>query len=165
MNENGQFSKVSCVRFERLLPGPIERVFEFLTKPELLPGWFGNGVIEPRLGGKVSLMDGHIRGTVTQWLPPHRLSYSWNVFSPGEELSAHPQSYLTLELQPRGDEVLLTLTHLPILEPFEKQSAMGWHTFLDMLAAGLRSERVEERNAYMARNAERYGVDLERLAR
>jgi len=116
MNENGQFSKVSCVRFERLLPGPIERVFEFLTKPEFLPGWFGNGVIEHRLGGKVSLMDGHIRGTVTQWLPPHRLSYSWNVFSPGEELSAHPQSYLTLELQPRGDEVLLTLTHLPILE-------------------------------------------------
>jgi uncharacterized protein YndB with AHSA1/START domain len=165
ISEDGQFSKITCLRFERLLPGPIERVFEFLTKPALLPGWFGNGTIEPRVGGEVSLMDGHIRGTVTQWQPPHRLTYSWNVFSPGEERSAYPESYLTLELQPRGDEVLLTLTHFPVLEPFEKQSAMGWHTFIDMLASGLRGERVEERKAYMLRNAERYGVDLDRLAR
>ncbi len=55
MSDKGQMSKVAAVRFERLLPGPIERVWDYLTKAELLSGWFGNGEIEARVGGKVSL--------------------------------------------------------------------------------------------------------------
>jgi hypothetical protein len=57
------------------------------------------------------------------------------------------------------------LTHLPVLERFEKQNAMGWHTFLDMLDAAVRGEPPEPRAAYMQRNAARYGVDLSKLAR
>jgi hypothetical protein len=45
------------------------------------------------------------------------------------------------------------------------QNAMGWHTFLDMLEAALRGEPAEPRQAYMQRNAARYGVDLSNLAR
>jgi uncharacterized protein YndB with AHSA1/START domain len=165
MDTLGQFTQENGVRFERLLPGPIERVWEFLTEPRRLPGWFGNGTIEPRAGGTVSLMDGHIRGTVTQWKPPKKLAYTWNVFSPGEAESAYPESYLTIELAPRGKDVRLTLTHLPVLEQFVKQNAMGWHTFLDMLDATLRGETPEPRANYMKRNAARYGVDLSNLAR
>src|SRR2546430_13692581 len=62
----------SAVSFERVLPGPIERVWEFLTAVERLPSWFGEGTIEPREGGAVSLMGGHVRGVVTQWRPPRR---------------------------------------------------------------------------------------------
>jgi len=40
---------------------------------------------------------------------------------------------LDVHLEPRGDRVLLVLNHLPVLERFEKQTAMGWHTFLDIL--------------------------------
>ena len=40
---------------------------------------------------------------------------------------------------------------------------MGWHTFLDMVDAASREATVEPREAYMKRNAERYGVDLSRL--
>jgi len=165
MDENGRMTTAKCVRFERLLPGPIERVWECLTDTRLLPGWFGEGVIEPRSGGEVRLMGGHVRGVVTQWNPPRRLAYTWNVFSPGEDISHYPESYLTFELEPRGKDVLLTLTHLPILERFEKQNAMGWHTFLDMLGAAVRGAVPEPRNVYMKRNAERYGVDLTNLAR
>ena len=153
------------VRFERTLPGPIDRVWEFITNTEHLPAWFGNGTIEPREGGRVTLMDGHIRGVVTRWQPPHRLSYTWNVFSPGETESSYPESYLTIELEPRGDRVQLTLTHLPVLERFEKQNAMGWHTFLDLLEAALRGDGPQSRDAYVAKNAQRYGVDLNNLAR
>ena len=113
--------------------GPIERVWAFLTDTGKLPGWFGEGNIEPRAGGAVNLMGGHVRGTVTQWRPPRRLAYTWNVFSPGDTESPYPE-YLTIALEPRGSEVALTLTHLPVLERFEQQNAMGWHTFLDMLA-------------------------------
>jgi uncharacterized protein YndB with AHSA1/START domain len=165
MSGDARFSKVSCVTFERILPGPVERLWDHLTRPELLPGWFGKGAIEARLGGTVDLMGGHIRGTLTQWSPPRRLAYSWNVLSPGEISSSYPESYLAFALEPRGDDVHLRLAHLPILPSFEKQNAMGWHSFLDMLGDALRGEKVEERAIYMRRNAERYGVDLHELAR
>ena len=59
----------------------------------------------------------------------------------------------------------MTLAHLPILPSFEKQNAMGWQSFLDMLGDAPRGEKVEERVIYMRRNAERYGVDLDEFAR
>ena len=165
MNPDGQLKKVAMVQFERMLPGPLERVWEFLTDPKKLPGWFGEGTIKPRPGGAVNLMGGHVRGIVTQWQPPRRLAYTWNVFSPGDTESQYPESYLTIELAPRGNEVALTLRHLPVLDRFEKQNAMGWHTFLDMLDAAARGNPKEPRQAYMQRNAARYGVDLSHLVR
>jgi uncharacterized protein YndB with AHSA1/START domain len=168
-DQSATFLKVPGVRFERILPGPIERVWEHLTNTSLLRAWFGEkSNIEPRQGGAVRLMDGHIRGIVTQWQPPHRLSYTWNVFAPDDPpdaVSAYPESYLTLTLQPQGDNVLLVLTHLPVLERFEKQNAMGWHTFLDILTDTLAGRKVLTRQEYMARNAARYGLDLSKLER
>jgi uncharacterized protein YndB with AHSA1/START domain len=167
-DKKGQSAEVLSVQFERHLPGPIDRVWRHLTDTSLLTAWFGNGSIEPRLGGKVHLMDGHIRGVVTQWHPPHRLAYTWNVFSPSDgpdAVSAYPESYLSFTLEHRDADVLLRLMHVPILDRFEKQNAMGWHTFLDILGATLRGEKVEERSTYMKKNAALYGVDLNNLAR
>jgi hypothetical protein len=76
-------------------------------------------------------------------------------------VSDYPESYLTLEL----DDTKLTLTHLPVLEAFVKLNAAGWHTFLDMVDAAARGEDVEPREAYMKRNADRYGIDLSKLPR
>jgi uncharacterized protein YndB with AHSA1/START domain len=163
------FVKLAGVKLERLLPGPITRVWDHLTRPELLPTWFGDkSSIEPRVGGAVRLMDGHIRGTVTQWSPPNRLSYTWNVFAPGDgpdATSAYPESYLTLTLETHGDQVLLRLDHMPVLERFEKQNAMGWHTFIDILSDTLRNQPPLPRRDYMVRNAARYEVDLSNLQR
>jgi uncharacterized protein YndB with AHSA1/START domain len=160
MSQDGQLKRAAMVQFERVMPGPIERVWEFLTDPKRLPGWFGEGTIEPRVGGAVNLMGGHFRGVVTQWKPPRRVAYTINVFNPGEAESPYPESYLTLELESRGSEVVLRLTHLPVLDRFEKQNAMGWHTFLDMLEAAARGETVEPRETYMKRNAAIYGVAM-----
>ena len=165
MNE-GEFGKVASVRFERVLPGPIERVWDFVATPARLPQWFGDkSTIEPEMGGTVSLMGGHIRGVVTQWQPPSKLAYTWNVFGPGETDSPYPESYLTIELRPDGSNVLLTLTHFPVLERFERQNAMGWHTFLDILNAAARGEPIRPRGEYMKKNAALYGVDLANLQR
>ncbi|HEY3654619.1 MAG TPA: SRPBCC family protein [Steroidobacteraceae bacterium] len=168
-DEGAAFLKLAGVRLERLLPGPIERVWNHLTKPELLPRWFGDkSRIEPQQGGVIRLMDGHVRGIVTQWAPPHRLSYTWNVFAPGDAedaASAYPESYLTLTLEPRGENVMLTLVHMPVLDRFEQQNAMGWHTFLDIVRDTLAGQPVRTRQEYMVRNAARYGVDLNDLAR
>ena len=165
MDSTGQRSTIAMVRFERLLPGPVERVWRYITDASLLPEWYGDGLIEPREGGRMRLGGGHIRGVVTQWRPPHALAYSWNVFGPDVEVSPYPESYLTILLEPRGDEVLLTLTHLPVLPAFERQNAMGWHTYLDLTEAVVRGQPVQPRSAYMQRNAAIYGVDLANLAR
>ena len=166
MSDLGQLIRVPAVRFERRLGGPIERVWEHLTSPAKLPGWYGaESTIEPREGGRVSLMGGHILGVVTQWKPPVKLAHSWNVFAPGEAASAYPESYLTLDLEPEGEGVRLRLTHLPVLERFEPQNAMGWATFLDILGDTLAGAPEQPRRAYMERNASLYGVDLANLAR
>jgi uncharacterized protein YndB with AHSA1/START domain len=166
MSDNAEHLRVPAVRFQRTYPAPIEHIWPFLTECDRLTPWYGEyGIIEPREGGAVNFAGGHIRGVVSQWKPYWRLAYSWNVFNDGETTSAYPESWLTIELEPGGESVTLTLTHLPVLERFEKQNAMGWHTFLDMLAAAVRGDPVEPRRAYMERNAKLYGVDLERLER
>jgi uncharacterized protein YndB with AHSA1/START domain len=160
MSDHGQLHKETMVRFERTLPGPIERVWDFLTSSEHLGKWLVAGTIEPREGGAVNLGEGHIRGVVTQWQPPRRLTYTWNVFSPGETISAYPESYLTLELEPRGEQVLLTLTHRPILLPeFEGRTMMGWHTFLTQLVALAEGREAEPQSELMERHRVLYGVE------
>jgi uncharacterized protein YndB with AHSA1/START domain len=166
MAERGEFLKMAAVRFERQLPGSADWVWAHLTQPAKLAGWYGEeSAIEGREGGVVSLMGGHVRGVVTQWRPPVRLVHAWNVFAPGEAVSAYPESYLSLELAPNGADCRLTLLHLPVLERFEAQNAMGWATFLDILADTLAGRPVLPHAEYMKRNAAVYGVDLANLAR
>ena len=86
------------MRFVRDLDAPAEKVWAFLTDAARLPEWYGEGSIEPREGGAVSLMGGHIRGVVTGWRPNEFLGYTWNVFSPGESVSRFPVSYLEFTL-------------------------------------------------------------------
>jgi len=162
----GESFRVLAVRFERRLPVAPERTWEYLTDCRKLSAWFGeDGSIEPREGGAVRFMQGHVRGVVTQWRPQRRLAYTWNVFSPDEADSPYPESYLTFDLEGEGAQTRLTLTHLPILERFERQNMLGWHTFLDILGAAARGEPVEPRSVYMQRNAALYGVDLANLQR
>ena len=59
MSDYGVVLDASTVRFERVLPGPIERVWEFLTDPVQRGKWFAGGPMEPRVGGKLELQFKH----------------------------------------------------------------------------------------------------------
>jgi hypothetical protein len=59
----------------------------------------------------------------------------------------------------------LGMMRMPVPERFGKQTAMGWHTYLDMFSAVVCGETPGPRDPYMQRNAARYGVDLSKLAR
>jgi uncharacterized protein YndB with AHSA1/START domain len=156
MSRDAQFAHAHMTRFDWPLPAARDKVWSVLTDTSRLPGWYGEGLLEPHVGGAVNFMSGHIKGVVTQWVPQKKLAYTWNVFMAGQTISDYPESYLTLEL----DDSRLTLTHLPVLEAFVKLNAMGWHTFLNMVDAAARGAQIEPREAYMKRNAARYGIDL-----
>jgi uncharacterized protein YndB with AHSA1/START domain len=165
----GEIIPESAVRFVRDLDAPAERVWAFLTDSSLLPEWYGEGRIEPREGGKVSLMGGHIRGVVTGWRPEKLLAYTWNVFEPGAsssdavgetKFSRWPISYLEFSL----DGSRLTLVHRPIPQAMQNQTMMGWHTMLDLLAAGLKGAFPKRRDVFPG-NAALYGVDMNNIRR
>lgn len=159
MSSEGRIVAESAVVFERALPHAIEKVWAFLTEPARLPEWYGDGHIEAREGGAVTLMGGHIRGVVTVWRPREALGYTWNVFQPGETVPAWPVSYLEFALKAGDGATALTLTHRPIPPAMQDRTMMGWHTMLDLAAAGL-AGTFPERAALFATNAALYGVDL-----
>ena len=113
-------------------------------------------------------MGGHILGVVTGWRPNQFLAYTWNVFSPGEtsapsgegqsKKSQWPISYLEFTIE--GSR--LTLVHRPIPEAMQNQTMMGWHTMLDLIAAGLGGE-FPKRADLFPKNAALYGVDITKL--
>jgi uncharacterized protein YndB with AHSA1/START domain len=172
----GEIIPESAVRFVRTFDAPVAKVWAFLTDSALLPEWYGDGAIEPREGGRVSLMAGHIRGVVTGWRPEKFLAYTWSVFQPGEDTasnseavgqtteSAWPISYLELALEENGKRTKLTLTHRPIPQAMHKLTMIGWHTMIDMIAHALEGQ-FPSRLDVMNRNAEIYGVDLNALKR
>ncbi len=159
----GRVIEEAAILFERDLPAPPDKAWAFLTEPARIAEWYGQGVIEPREGGKVELMGGHIRGVVTGWRPGEFFAHTWNVFAPGETQSKWPVTYLEFVLKPDGPNSKLTLTHRPIPGPVQPQTAMGWHTYLDMLDRAMRGERVGPRDSYFQKNATLYGVDLNNL--
>jgi uncharacterized protein YndB with AHSA1/START domain len=160
----GEILSESAVRFIRTLPAPPARVWALLTEASRLPEWYGEGSIEPREGGAVTLMGGHIRGVVTGWRPEKFLGYTWNVLAPGESVSQWPVSYIEIALEDSEGGTKLTLTHRPIPEPMQNQTAMGWHTMLDLIEAGLAGE-FPTRSDLFPKNAALYGVELNNIKR
>ena len=139
-------------RLVRLLPGPIERVWDYLVDGEKRKKWLAGGPIEQRVGGSVELHFRHadiapneqppdeykkyhdpgatMRGQVTRCEPPRLLSYTWG----GIEVADN--SEVTFELTPQDDMVQLVLTHrrLPDRDETIGVSA-GWHTHAAILIA------------------------------
>lgn len=134
-----------AMRLERLLPGPIERVWAFLTESEKRSRWLAAGDMELKPGGKVELDFNHgilssestpakyrdmpmsFTGRLLRCEPPKLLSFTW-MESHGEH------SEVTFELAPRGDQVALTITHRKLGDRAELLSvAGGWDTHVGIL--------------------------------
>lgn len=148
MNEYGVVLESGAVRFERLLPGPVERVWAHLAESEKRGTWFASGEAEPRVGGKISLLFKHSQitneapperyremndkgwpsnGTITRYEPPHAIGFTWG----GE---GEPKSEVVFELAPEGEKVRLTLTHRKLANKTEMANVSGgWHLHLGLL--------------------------------
>lgn len=119
----GTSTEPGTVRLERLLPGPIERVWAYLTESDKRATWFASGVFDLRVGGKTNLKFDHANissekttpdefkdhmkrdfpGTITRIEPRRVLAYTFG--------ATNPESEVTFELEPRGKDVMLVITH------------------------------------------------------
>lgn len=151
MNKFGDLIDETTVRFERMLPGPIERVWGYIVEGDKRRRWLCAGDIGPGDGGHVDMhfhnktlskapdievpekyrdMPDEVRftGTVTRWEPPHAVSHTW-------EFDEHEASEVCYELEEVGDRVRLVLTHRRLESPDTILGVCGgWHTHLDILA-------------------------------
>ncbi len=143
-NKPGTSPEQATVRLERMLPGPIERVWAYLTDSDKRATWFAGGVFDLRVGGKADLHFDHdllsaektppemkkkrydFTETITRCEPPRLLSYTFG--------HGGPESEVTFELETRGKGVLLVLTHRRIVDRNTKIGlASGWDTHVAIL--------------------------------
>lgn len=141
------FIAPATVRTERLLPGPVERVWAYLTESKKRATWFAGGEFELRVGGRVELQFDHnslskdhdipdkykgvehsrFEGRITRLEPNRVLAFSWNMGAQDTEV--------TFELAPRGKDVLLTITHVGLTSRDKQTSVMGgWDVHSGILA-------------------------------
>lgn len=147
------------VRLERLLPGPIERVWHYLTDPDARATWLAAGAMELRVGGRVEHVfrnntltqdddpppakyadiadECRFESRVTACEPPRLLAYTWPE-ADGDE------SEVRFELTSVGAKVRLVVTHRRLLSAATRLSvAAGWHAHLGVLRARLEGREPE----------------------
>ena len=148
----GVLTEPATLKIQRLLPGPIERVWAYLTESELRRKWLAAGQMEMKVGAPVELVwrndqltnppgqrppgfsDEHrMQSRITELDPPRKLAITWG--STGG---------VSFELEPKGNEVLLTVIHrrLPDRATLVKVGA-GWHMHLDILVARATGQEAE----------------------
>jgi uncharacterized protein YndB with AHSA1/START domain len=140
----GELAEPATLKLQRLLPGPIERIWAYLTDSELRRKWLAAGAMEMKVGAPVELVwrnhelndppskrpegfpeEQRMQSRITELEPLRKLSIAWN--STGD---------VTFELEPKGKGVLLTVIHrrFPDRTTLLKHMA-GWHMHLDVLVA------------------------------
>jgi len=144
LDDYGELTAPATLTIQRLLPGPIERVWAYLTDSKLRRKWLAAGEMEMRVGAPFEFVwrndeltnppgqrppgfgDEHrMQSRITELDPPRKLAIAWE--GSGD---------VSFELEPQGSEVLLTLIHrrLPNRATLLGVGA-GWHMHLDVLVA------------------------------
>lgn len=150
MEHHAEILAPDSVRFERLLPGPIERVWEYLVDPEKRALWLCGGATATTVGGDMKLEFDNSRlsgpdddpppekyrkyngpvsfdGKVTQFDPPRVFAHTWEF--------AGQASEVRYDLEPLNGKVRLVLTHTRLASDEELRNVCpGWHAHLGILS-------------------------------
>lgn len=165
----GVVTEPATLTIQRLLPGPIERIWAYLTDSELRSQWLAAGRMKMEVGATFELVwrndeltnppgerppgyseEHRMESRITELNPPRRLAIEWG--STGG---------VSFELEPKGDQVLLTLVHHRVPDQGTLLSvSSGWHTHLDILVARLTDSEPEPFWDSVKRLKEEYGRRL-----
>lgn len=140
----GMFSEPATLTIKRRLPGPIERVWSYLTDSDLRRQWLAAGTMEMKVDTPFELVwlndaltqppgtrppgfpdEQRMACRIVELEPPRKLTFTWN--GTGD---------VSFELEAQGKEVLLTVIHRRISERNTRlMIGAGWHMHLDILVA------------------------------
>lgn len=147
MNDYATYPESSVLEIYRDLPGPIERVWDYLTKSDLRQKWLCAGDVSSEVGGEVVFQFDHSRlskhptpdnhngsgdqymtGIIRVYDPPHHLAFSW------PSVEAEAPTEVVIKLVEIEGGVRLHLRHERLVTTDYKSGASaGWHTHLDIL--------------------------------
>ena len=145
MNDTAAPASVDGVRLARTLPGPVDRVWAYLTDSKKRATWLAAGEFDLRVGGAVDLRFDNdklspgvpapakfadhpcaVTGEITKIEPMRMLALTWN--------AGDIHSEVTFQLAPRGKDVEITITHRRIGERGARIGIMsGWETHVGIL--------------------------------
>ncbi len=140
----GTLIEPTSLKIQRLMGGPIERIWAYLVESDKRRKWLAAGEMELKVGAPFEFVwrndeltdppgkrpdrfgsEHRMQSRITELDPPHRIAFTWD--GSGD---------VTIELKEQGNNVLLTLVHrrLPNRSNLLGVSA-GWHVHLDLLVA------------------------------
>ena len=144
MEKYGKLIDDHTLQFERLLPGPIEKVWEHITDGDKRSKWFCGGTSGEKAGDKIKFVFNNSQlGSSPEPTPK-----KYKEFGDGYESHAlvieavKPKLFVIewdgivrFELTKEGENVRLVLTHekLPDSKETKVGAMAGWHTHLDIL--------------------------------
>jgi uncharacterized protein YndB with AHSA1/START domain len=139
----GVLTEPATLTLRRRLPGPIGRVWSYLTESDLRRKWLASGVMDLKPGAPFELTwhndevgdvtgtrpagmphEHHMKSRIVAVEPPRLLVFTWG--DTGE---------VRIELETKGKDVLLTLVHQRVSPEWRLQVSAGWHMHLDLLVA------------------------------
>ena len=144
--ESATLIEPGTVKMERLLPGPVERAWAYLTESDKRAKWLAAGEFDLRVGGKIRLEFDNSRlpndeaglakhpgtgvhtfeGTITRLEPNRVLAHTW--------LWGDNETEVTYELAPKGKDVLLTVVHRRLTREVAASVRGGWDVHTGILA-------------------------------
>lgn len=147
LNPYGALTEPATLTIRRLLPGPAERIWGYLTDSDLRRKWLAAGAMEMKAGSAFELVwrnselddppsqrpegfseEHRMAGRILEADPPRRLVITW-----GTEGGS-----VAFDLESRGGDVLLTVTHRRLVDRTSMLNvSAGWHMHLDVLVARL----------------------------
>lgn len=148
----GVLTEPATLTIQRVLPGPIERVWGYLTKSELRRQWLAAGEMEMKVGAEFELVwrndeltdppgqkpagfgeEHRMQVRITELDPPRKLAITWG-----------KTGGVTFALEPKGKEVLLTVIHHRLPDRgLMLMVGPGWHMHLDVLVARMTGKTTE----------------------
>lgn len=150
----GVLTEPATLTIQRVLPGPIERVWAYLAESDLRRQWMASGEMEMKVGAPVNFVwrndeltsppgrrpagfpeEHSMQSRIVALDPPHKLVITWG--DKGGEVS--------FELEPAGSKVLLTVIHrrLPDDRAIKLSICAGWHMHLSVLVARVSGKEPE----------------------
>lgn len=154
MTPYGKMLDAHTVQFVRILPGPIERIWDYIADGKKRGEWFASGDLPAKTGETFELrfkhselspnqapppekfieMDKtghHSRNKLLAYEPPHRLAFT---FGDEKDFYSEVEFRLDAEGDPKDNKVRFTLTHSKIPDrQYAVDVSGGWHAHLTIL--------------------------------